>query len=135
MLRKLLLSGLLATSIAPIMQARAAMLKFEPDIVTSKITATVRGPLGFLEDHPEVSGTFQILTGEIDGDPKNPGATGKVQLIIDATSYESGAKTRNEHVLSESLETAQYRSIEFDSTRLEDVEITPQGQVGNATVV
>jgi polyisoprenoid-binding protein YceI len=135
MLRKLLLNGLLALSIAPMMQARAEMLKFEPDIVNSKITATVRGPLGFLEDHPEVSSTFQILTGEIEGDRKNPGATGKVKLIIDATTYESGLESRNQHVLSESLETSQYHSIEFDSTRLESVEITPQGDSGDATVV
>ena len=135
MLRKLLLSGLLALSIAPMMQARADMLKFKPDIVNSKITATVTGPLAHLEDHPEVSGTFEIIEGEIEGDPKNPGATGKVKLIIDATSYESGARTRNAHVLSESLESSQYSSIEFDSTRLESVEITPQGDGGDATVI
>jgi polyisoprenoid-binding protein YceI len=135
MLRKRLLSVLLAVSTAPMMQARADMLKFEPDVVNSQITATVKGPLALLEDHPEVSGTFEILTGEIEGDPKNPGATGKVKLIIDATSYESGARTRNQHVVSESLETSQYQSIEFDSTRLEGVEITPQGDGGNAIVV
>jgi polyisoprenoid-binding protein YceI len=135
MLRKLLLSGLLAVSIAPMMQARADTLKFEPDIVNSKITATVKGPLAYFEDHPEVSGTFQILTGEIEGDPKNPAATGKVKLIIDATTYESGVRTRNDHVLSESLDTSKYQSIEFDSTRLEGVEITPQGNGGDATVV
>jgi polyisoprenoid-binding protein YceI len=135
MLRRLLLSGMLAVSIAPMMQARADMLKLEPDIMNSKITATVRGPLAIFEDHPEVSGAFQVLSGEIEGDPKNPGATGRVKLIIDATTYESGDQTRNEHVLSQSLESAEYSSIEFDSTRLEGVEITPQGDGGNATVV
>jgi len=52
MLRKVLLSGLFVLTIAPMMQARADMLKFEPDNVNSKITAPLEGRWPFSRTIP-----------------------------------------------------------------------------------
>ncbi len=71
--------------------ACAEMIHLEPDTLNSEIKATVTEPLNNFRDHPTTTGTFRILTGEIDGDPKNVAATGRVKLIIDATTYESGS--------------------------------------------
>ncbi len=42
---------------------------------------------------------------------------------------------RDRNVLSSTLDTSQYPSIEFDSTQLKDVQIVPQGDAGDATVI
>lgn len=115
--------------------ASAETLHMEPDYQKTTITATVAEPFGVLRDHPTATGAFQLIKGEIDGDPDNPGATGHVKLVINATTYDSGSNTRDRAVISSALETAKYQVIVFESTKLEDVEIEVPGVSGSATVV
>ena len=106
----------------------------EPDYQKTEIKATVTEPLGVFRDHPNATGSFQLIKGEIDGDPDNV-TTGHVKLVINATTYDSGSDTRDRAVLSSALETAKYQVIIFDSTGLEDVQIEVPGVSGSATIV
>ena len=106
----------------------------EPDDQKTEIKATVAGPLGLLRDHPTATGSFQLIKGEIDGDPDNV-TTGHVKLVINATTYDSGNDTRDRAVISSALETAKYQVIIFESTGLEDVQIEVPGVSGSATIV
>jgi polyisoprenoid-binding protein YceI len=126
---------LLATQLMFIALARAELLHFDVDTINSVIKATVTEPLSNFRDNPDTTGTFRLLSGEIEGDPKNIAATGKVKLIIDATTYNSGSQMRDRNVLSSTLDTADYPSIEFDSTHIKDIQIVPQGDAGDATVL
>ncbi|MGH7932769.1 MAG: YceI family protein [Candidatus Binataceae bacterium] len=119
----------IATLCAP---ARAAMLHLRVDPKSSKITVTVAKPIERLQG--DVTATFTIARGEVDGDPLNP-ATAHVHLVIDATSFDSGFDHRDRKVLHSSLQTYDYQTITFDSTRIEDVEVESPGGVGKATVV
>lgn len=114
--------------------AAAETLHMEPDYQKTEIKATVAEPFGILRDRPTATGSFQLIKGEIDGDPDNPGATGHVNLVINATTYDSGSDTRDRAVLS-ALETAKYQVIIFDSTGMEDVQIEVPGVSGSATIV
>jgi polyisoprenoid-binding protein YceI len=115
--------------------AAAKMLHMEPDYQKTEIKATVAEPFGLLRDHPTATGSFQLIKGEIDGDPDNPAATGHVKLVIDATTYDSGSDTRDRAVLSSALETAKYQVIIFESIGMEDVQIEVPGVSGSATIV
>jgi polyisoprenoid-binding protein YceI len=95
----------------------------------------VAEPLGLIRDHPEATGTFHLVAGEIDGDPENPVATGHVKLVIDATSYSSGDDRRDRAVIHSALETARYQTITFESKTFDDPEIEVPGVSGGATVV
>jgi polyisoprenoid-binding protein YceI len=113
----------------------AETLHMEPDYQKTEIKATVAEPFGILRDHPTATGSFQLIKGEIDGDPDNPAATGHVNLVINATTYDSGSDTRDRAVISSALETAKYQVIIFDSIGMEDVQIEVPGISGSATIV
>jgi polyisoprenoid-binding protein YceI len=115
--------------------ARAEMLHMEADVQKSEIRATVAEPLGLLRDHPNATGTFRLVSGEIDGDPENPTSTGHVKLVVDATSYNSGDDRRDRAVIHSALETAKYQTITFESKSFNDVSIDVPGVSGSATVV
>jgi polyisoprenoid-binding protein YceI len=115
--------------------AVADTLHLEADPKQSEITATVEEPFGIVRDHPTATGAFTINSCEIDGDQNNPGATGHVKLELDATSYDSGSSTRDRNVIHSALETANYQTIEFESTGLEDVQVDVPRVSGSATVV
>lgn len=114
--------------------ARAGVLHFEIDLQKTKITASVLEPLSRLRDQQYADGTFRVVSGEIDGDPANVAGTGHIKLVIDPTTYDSGNDMRDRHVLSSSLETAQYGTITFESTRLQNIEIEAPTE-GRANVV
>ena len=115
--------------------AYGAVLHLPIDIENSHISATVEEPLARMRDNPDTTGTFQILSGEVDGDPANLAATGHVSLEIDATSYDSGNSTRDRNVIHSALETFNFSGISFVSTRIEDVKIVAPGAMGSATIV
>lgn len=117
------------------MAAQAATIHLPIDTQASHISATVTEPLARMRDQPTTTGTFQIITGEIDGDPNNLAATGHVSLVIDATTYNSGSDTRDRHVIHSALETFNYSAISFESTRIQDVKVEAPGALGTATVV
>ena len=111
------------------------MIHLPIDTQNSHISATVTEPLARMRDNPDTTGTFEIISGEIDGDPANLAATGHVTLEIDATSYNSGNSTRDRHVIHSALETFNYSGITFVSTRIEDVKVVAADAMGSATVV
>ncbi|HKV56050.1 MAG TPA: YceI family protein [Candidatus Binataceae bacterium] len=115
--------------------AAAETIHLEINPQKSEVKASVAEPLGQLRDQVQTDGTFKIISGDVDGDPNNPGQTGHVKLVIDATSYDSGNDHRDRAVLSSALETAQYQTISFESIRLEKVQIDAPGKMGSATVV
>jgi polyisoprenoid-binding protein YceI len=126
---------LCAAMVVGVEAARAQGVHLQIDPQKSEVKAAVAEPLGRFRDEAEVDGTFQIISGDIDGDPNNPGQTGHVRLVIDATSYNSGNDHRDRTVLSHALDTADYQSITFESNRIEQVHIDAPGKMGNCVVV
>jgi polyisoprenoid-binding protein YceI len=115
--------------------ARAALIKLQVDTQKSQIKASVDEPLATLRDTPTADATFQIVSGEVEGDPANVAATGRVNLVIDATTYNSGSDHRDRKILSSALQTGQYPTITFSSTRIENVDVEAPGAMGTATVI
>src|SRR5271168_3560902 len=118
MRRRLLLRRMVATAAGAAIigwgaGAYGAVLHLPIDTQNSHISATVEEPLARMRDHPDTTGTFQILSGEVDGDPANLAATGHVTFEIDATSYDSGNSTRDRHVIHSALETFNFSGISF----------------------
>jgi polyisoprenoid-binding protein YceI len=126
---------LMLTLLLAAQPAGAGVLHMEPDYEKTEIKATVAEPFGIARDHPTATGSFQLIKGDIDGDPQNPAATGHVKLVINATTYDSGSDARDRAVLGAALETAKYQMIIFDSTGVEDVKIDAPGVSGSATIV
>jgi polyisoprenoid-binding protein YceI len=114
-------------------QAAAIHLQIDPQ--KSQITATVADPLARFRDTGEIEATLRITSGSVDGDPQNPGQTGHVKLVINATTFDSGNNHRDNVVLGTALNTAQYQTISFESTHLESVQIDVPGKMGHAVVV
>jgi polyisoprenoid-binding protein YceI len=110
---------------------QAEMLHFDVDTAKTTVIATVDEPLA----QGSTDGSFRLISGEVDGDPAKPAATGHVKLVIDATSYSSGLDHRDRKVLSSALETALYQSIIFESKRIDNAEIDAPGALGKATIV
>jgi len=113
--------------------ASAKVLHLRVDPSATQIVATVNEPLARINGN--VSGSFQVITGEIDGDPSDPVATGHVDIVIDATSYTSDSARRDKAVLHDALETRFYQVIKFVSTRIEDLKWDAPSVIGSATVV
>lgn len=113
--------------------AFAEVLHLRVDPAATQIVATVDEPLARLRGN--VSGTFQIIVGEVDGDPADPIATGHVEITLDATSYHSDSGHRDNAILRDALETRLYPSIKFVSTRIEDLKWEAPGVMATATIV
>lgn len=111
--------------------AKVIHLKVDPS--TTQIVATVDQPLSRINGN--VSGSFQVITGEIDGDPADPAATGHIDIVIDATSYTSDSARRDKAILRDVLETRFYQVIKFVSTRIEDLNWDAPNVMGKAIVV
>jgi polyisoprenoid-binding protein YceI len=109
------------------------MLKLRVDPGATQIVATVNEPLARLQGN--VSGSFHVLVGEIDGDPANPVATGHIELLIDATTYQSDSPHRDKVVLHDVLETRFYPEIRFVSTRIENLKWDAPSVIGSAIIV
>ncbi|HTT74368.1 MAG TPA: YceI family protein [Candidatus Binataceae bacterium] len=125
----------LAIALCHSQAAQAIMIRLPVDTQASHISATVNLPLARMRDQPQTTGTFEIITGEIDGDPDNLAATGHVSLVVDATTYHSGNGTRDTHVIHSALETFNYSAITFESTRIENIQVEVPDALGTATVV
>jgi len=115
--------------------AQAASIHLQIDPQKSRITATVADPLARMREDGEIEATLRIISGNVDGDPQDPGATGHIKLIIDATSFDSGNNHRDNVVLGTALDTAEYQTISFESTHLENVQIDVPGKMGHVIVV
>ncbi|MGH7916550.1 MAG: YceI family protein [Candidatus Binataceae bacterium] len=105
----------------------------EVDTKASTITATVDKPLTRMSGN--VSVKFTIAHGEIRGNPASPAATAHVEIVIDATSIDSGSDHLDRKLMHSSLQTYDYQTITFDSTGITNADIESPGAVGKATVI
>jgi polyisoprenoid-binding protein YceI len=128
-------AALFSTTLLRLANAQAAPLHLQVDPQKSQIKATVADPLARLRENGEIEATLRVISGTVDGDPQKPGETGHIHLVIDATTFDSGDRHRDNVVLGTALETAQYQTISFDSTHLENVQIDVPGKMGHAVVV
>jgi polyisoprenoid-binding protein YceI len=115
--------------------ALAAEIHLQIDPQKSQIKTTVADPLAKLRETGEIEATLRIISGNVDGDPQNPAETGHIKLVIDATSFDSGNNHRDKVVLGTALDTAEYQTISFESTHLENVQIDVPGKMGHVVVV
>jgi polyisoprenoid-binding protein YceI len=130
--------GIAAMSIAILLalgSALAAEIHLQIDPQKSQIKTTVADPLAKLRETGEIEATLRIISGNVDGDPQNPAETGHIKLVIDATSFDSGNNHRDKVVLGTALDTAEYQTISFESTHLENVQIDVPGKMGHVVVV
>jgi polyisoprenoid-binding protein YceI len=128
------LSGLVAVVIGLALApgaAAAATLHFRVDATRSAVTVSVAEPMASIRG--DADGVFSIIAGDIYVDPANPTATGKVTLVIDATSYKSGSPERDRSVTQSSLDVDQYPTIGFESTDVSNVAETSPTD-GSATI-
>jgi polyisoprenoid-binding protein YceI len=128
-------AAILSTVMLGWANVRAAAIHLQIDPQKTQITATVADPLARLRETGEMEATLRIISGNVDGDPQDPGATGHVKLVIDATSFDSGNSHRDKVVLGTALDTAEYQTISFESTHLENVQIDVPGKMGHVIVV
>jgi polyisoprenoid-binding protein YceI len=115
--------------------ARAEVMRFTIDTQKSEIKATVADALARFRDNPNIDGTFQFISGEVSGDPADVSQTGHIKFVIDATTYNSGNDHRDRAVIGSAIQTAQFSTITFESTRIENVEVESPGVEGKITVV
>jgi polyisoprenoid-binding protein YceI len=130
--------GMAAIAGAAVLYVRmvnAAPIHLQIDPQKSQITASVADPLARFREYGRIEATLRIISGEVDGDPEHPGQTGHVKLLIDATSFNSGNNHRDNVVLAEALDTRDYQTIGFESTRLKNVRLDVPGKMGHAIVV
>ena len=108
----------------------AAPLHLKIDPAASKVTTVVAEP-----DRTKGSATarFTITSGEVSGDPSNPGSDSSVTILLDAKSYDSGNGFRDDAVYG-MLDADNYPTITFQSTGLDQVTIG-QGNSGSANLV
>ena len=104
-------------------------LKIDPD--QSTVSAAVAEPAAMLRG--TATGTFRVIDGEVSGDPANTQGTGKVRIIIDATSYRSDNPSRDRAV-AKSLESEKFRTVGFESKSVVGV-VTTRSNEGTAIVI
>ena len=127
---------LLLALLAPILvgprvaTAGLTRLKIDPD--QSTVSAAVAEPAAIVRG--DAVGTFRVIDGEVSGDPANPEGTGKVKIIIDATSYRSDSPSRDRTVTGKSLESDKFRTIAFESKSVVGV-VTTRSNEGTAIVI
>lgn len=70
-----------------------------------------------------VKGRFRLREGQVTADPKDLAGTARVELTIEAASYDSGLEMRDADVRKTYLEAESYPAIRFSSGRVEKVEV------------
>lgn len=91
--------------------AELIRLKVDPD--RSTVSAAVAEPAAWIRG--TAVGMFRIIDGEVSCDLANIQGTGKVRIIIDATSYRSSSAARDRSVTASSLESDKFPTIGFES--------------------
>jgi polyisoprenoid-binding protein YceI len=92
-------------------QVQAAQLRLVLDPDTTPVTFTLSDPLH------TVHGTFKLKRGTIVFDPESGVASG--QLVVDATSGDTGSKARDSRMHKNILESAKYPEIVFTPDHVE----------------
>ena len=124
-----------ATLIAAVGYAPAAAetVHFRVDPGATQIVASVKEPLARIRG--AASGTFNAISGTIEGDPADPVKTGRIAITFDATSYKSGSAYRDKRVTRDALDAEHFPAIRFVSTRIEDFAWVSRDVEATATIV
>jgi polyisoprenoid-binding protein YceI len=111
--------SLLATAslLVPALRAEQAFVEFDP--ARTKVHFSLDSVLH------TVHGTFNLKRGVIRFDTASGDATG--ELIVDATSGESGNESRDRRMHKSILESAQFTEVKFVPRRVEG-QIAPEGE-------
>jgi polyisoprenoid-binding protein YceI len=102
--------------------AGAAAMRFKVDVDRSTVSVEVAEPAAWIRG--SATGTFRIIDGAVSGDPANISGTGKVRILIDATSYRSNNTSRDRTVTEKSLEADKFPTIGFESNSVVGVVMT-----------
>jgi polyisoprenoid-binding protein YceI len=116
------IAGAFALIVFDAAAARAATMHFKVDVDRSTVSASVAEPAAFIRGN--AVGTFRIIDGAVSVDPTNISGTGKVRILIDATSYRSDNVSRDRSVTEKSLEADKYPTIGFESNSVVGTVIT-----------
>jgi len=102
--------------------AGAAVMHLKVDVDRSTISVAVAEPAAWIRG--SAVGTFRIIDGAVSVDPSNASGTGKVRILIDATSYRSDNTSRDRAVTEKSLEADKFPTIGFESNTVVGVVMT-----------
>jgi len=122
----------LTACVACISVADAEVLHFIVAPSASEVSASVSEPMSSLRG--EATGTFRIISGEIEGDPASPARTSRVKIVLDATSYSSGTALRDRSVTHSTLQSDIYPTITFEAHDVDNIVMSGEGY-GVATLV
>lgn len=111
---------------------RAEMVRYVVDPAQCEVLAVVAQPMSKLRG--DAVGSFRVRSGEVTGNPDNPGVGAHLNLVIDASSYSSGNSRRDSVVTGTVLDAATYPDITFVSTGVQDVAIDTPGE-GSALII
>jgi polyisoprenoid-binding protein YceI len=125
------LTGAIALIAFSIGTAEAAVMHFKVDVDQSTVSVAVAEPAAWIRG--TAIGTFRIIDGAVTVDPNNVSGTGKVRILIDATSYRSDNTSRDRVVTEKSLEADKFPTIGFESNTVVGVVMTG-GNEGTAIV-
>jgi polyisoprenoid-binding protein YceI len=113
---------LLTLSVAGFGQKPAAAIDIRLDPATTSIRWTLNTTLH------AVHGTFKLKSGSFEIDPATGAASG--QIVIDATTGESGDSARDKRMHTAVLESAQYPTITFRPSHVSGkIDLTATGTV------
>jgi polyisoprenoid-binding protein YceI len=96
--------------------AGAAVMHFKVDVDQSTVTVAVAEPAAWIRG--TAVGAFRIIDGAVSVDPDNVSGTGKVRILLDATSYRSDNTSRDRAVTEKSLEADRFPTIGFESNSI-----------------
>ena len=111
--------------------ARAEPIHLKVDTERSTVSAAVAEPAAWIRGN--AVGTFRIIDGDVSCDFANVQHTGKVSIVIDATSYRSSSAARDRAVTASSLESDKFPTIGFGSKNVVGVVVTGSNE-GTAIV-
>jgi len=97
--------------------ALAEVQRFRISPQESQIVTKIKDPFGNI-----VNGRLRLRQGEAAGDPERLQETGSVNLLIDASTYNSNLGLRDQDVQEYYLEVQQHPTIRFSSSALVKVE-------------
>lgn len=104
-------------ALAPVAAAQQTVFTFDP--AATRVNFTLGATMH------TVHGTMKLKSGEFRFDPASGNASG--QVIVDATSAETGNKSRDNKMHKEVLKSAQYRQIIFTAQHITGA-IQPTGK-------
>jgi polyisoprenoid-binding protein YceI len=101
-------------------QANGNVLHFKVNPAETQVTATVAEPMHMIRG--DATGSFRVISGEVEGDPGSISSTAKAKLVIDAASYQTDNQNRDADIKQNALEVDQFSTITFETTGLSNVE-------------